>query len=158
MVLNEESIMEDRLIKRIITRGVAGDFDNSEELEHIFEFDDGSKMNISKMNTIEIARYAFQNNNEDGNKIFNFINSSQKISKYATLLSVYLMLEMMSEKDNKNSVNESNKRRIFKIIEKLGGNEMLAEIFSVMNKMGSSFMDVLLEKVEIELNRAIKTF
>ena len=41
--------MKDRLIKRIITRGVAGDFDNSEELEHIFEFDDGSKMNISKM-------------------------------------------------------------------------------------------------------------
>ena len=49
-----------KLIKRIITRGFDDNFNiDNEALEHIFEFDDGTNINVSKMNAIEIASYAF---------------------------------------------------------------------------------------------------
>lgn len=143
-----------KLIKRIITRGFDENLNmDNEAVEHIFEFDDGTNINVSKMNAIEIARYAYENRNQDGFRILNHVKSNQKIETYSTLLSVYLMLDLLKSKNQNN-----NQQQILYIIEKLGGKELLdnlrteAEIKSKLDNQEIAWTDVLLEKVEIELN------
>ena len=159
-MLNEENFMEYKLIKRIISRKKEN-IENTEkngEFEHIFELQDGTTINVSKMNPIEIACFAFQNYDDDGNKIFNYIKPSQKISKYATLLSVYTMLEMMFEKTEFDTFKKPSEQRIFNIIENLGGKNMLDEIAWKVRLSGTSFSEALVKKANLEIDEVIKTF
>ncbi len=153
--------MEEKLIKRIITRGINKDtefYNDDPCVEHIFVFNDGSQLNISKMNTIDIARYAYDNRETDNYKILDFVKDSQKIQSYTTLLSIYLMLEL---KANINSFVNQN-HPIYYIIDRLGGKEMLEELRqeakerSLLEDREIFWSDIILEKVQNELNSSLK--
>ncbi len=146
--------MENKLIQRIISKGF--DLDNlfyEDKIEHIFEFTDGTSINVSKMSAIDIARHAF-NNKDDGLRILNYIKDSQKVESYATLLSISLMLGL-------DDYNNSKNRKIMFILEKISKKDLINDLIKESNKKSKqenqkiSFMDVLVEKVEIELKNAI---
>ena len=146
--------MENKLIQRIISKGF--DLDNlfyEDKIEHIFEFTDGTSINVSKMSAIDIARHAF-NNKDDGLRILNYIKDSQKVESYATLLSISLMLGL-------DDYNNSKNRKILFILEKISKKDLINDLIKESNKKSKqenqkiSFMDVLVEKVEIELKNAI---
>ncbi len=140
-----------KLIKRIITRGFDDNFNiDNEALEHIFEFDDGTNINVSKMNAIEIASYAFENGDQDGYRIFNFITDSQMILNYATFLSVYQNLVRLAKKNDSSAISASDRQKILYTIRRLGGEEMLENILSEADSFDQRFMDVLMNKVETE--------
>lgn len=140
-----------KLIKRIITRGFDDNFNiDNEALEHNFEFDDGTNINVSKMNAIEIASYAFENGDQDGYRIFNFITDSQMILNYATFLSVYQNLVRLAKKNDSSATSASDRQKILYTIRRLGGEEMLENILSEADCFDQRFMDVLMNKVETE--------
>lgn len=162
-MLNEENFMEYKLIKRIISRKKEESVENIDEygeFEHIFELADGTKIDVTKMNSMQIASFAFKNYDSDGNIIFNFITPEQKISKYATLLSIYTMLELeaMLGRNKTTNSQKTSEQKIFDIIENLGGKYMLDEIFRKVRLSGSSFSEALVKEANLEIDEVIKTF